>query len=352
VADQRARRRLPSTSLALVLVLVSAAGASTALGAPGKAVFAVKPQAPHSPRGYFVLAGAPGQELGGSVLVSNVGRRSGRVDLYPVDATTGQTSGAVYRGPGAARRDVGAWLRLSRSSLTLAPGASEAVAFTLGIPEDASPGQHLGGIVAAPAAPSAVHAGRRGKQSFSVRIQEQAIIAVEADLPGAVQRRMAITSLAPGRQPGYQTLLIGLANQGNVLQRGRGRITVRDDRDRRVLDQRFALDTFVPRTAIGFPLRVSGKALPAGSYMGTVAVAYGTRRVVRTLPFSISAGEIKQVFGFHPPAGPRNGGGGGTSAIVLIGGAIALILLSAGATLVVIRFRSRSAKGSPPSGSA
>jgi hypothetical protein len=74
VADQRARRRLPSTSLALVLVLVSAAGASTALGATRTAVFAVKPQSPHSPRGYFVLAGTPGQELAGSVLVSNVGR--------------------------------------------------------------------------------------------------------------------------------------------------------------------------------------------------------------------------------------------------------------------------------------
>ncbi len=99
-------------------------------------------------RAYFILNGKPGTALQSSVIVTNNGTATGTVNLYAVDAGTGQNSGIIYLPQDAPRNDVGAWLHLSRSQLTLAAGQSEQVAFQVVIPGKVRAGQHVGGIVA------------------------------------------------------------------------------------------------------------------------------------------------------------------------------------------------------------
>ena len=82
------------------------------------------------------------------IRVVNTGGRTGTAYLYAVDATTGQTSGAVYLSRQSPKRDVGAWIRLSQSNVTLAPGKNAVVDYTIRIPATVRPGDHLGGIVA------------------------------------------------------------------------------------------------------------------------------------------------------------------------------------------------------------
>src|SRR5436305_8439252 len=94
---------------------------------PGGAVAATGTfalQVAHSRAPYFVLSSRGGAITGGSATVINVGGRAGGVSLYPTDATTGQTSGAVYRSAQQPRRDVGAWIRLGNQHLTLGAGQS------------------------------------------------------------------------------------------------------------------------------------------------------------------------------------------------------------------------------------
>ena len=119
------------------MVVASAAGPT----------FALKP-ASQAKLGYFVFAGRPGATLRGKVEVINVGSKAGKTSLYAVDATTGQTSGAVYRPKGEPRPGVGGWVKLGKSSLELGPGQSQVVPFSVQVPSEAAAGQHLGGIVA------------------------------------------------------------------------------------------------------------------------------------------------------------------------------------------------------------
>ncbi len=60
---------------------------------------------------YFVLDAAHGATVQGTVRVTNTGTARGTVQLYSVDATTGQSGGIVYRSSQAPRHDVGGLAR-------------------------------------------------------------------------------------------------------------------------------------------------------------------------------------------------------------------------------------------------
>jgi hypothetical protein len=288
------RRATALTAVAAALVL--AAPGATAWA--GGATFALKPVNPTA-TGYFVFKGKPGQTVHGAVQVLNVGSVAGRTDLYAVDATTGQTSGAVYRSRREPKRSVGAWIKLSKSAVELAPGQSRVVSFSVRIPAGASAGQHLGGIVAQRSASTVKPAppGKQGGNGFKVRIQELNVLAVQVDVPGAEHAQMALTGIKAGSQPGHQSVLLGIGNAGNVLVKGNGTLKIVGSGGQLVQRSDFHLDTFVPGTHIDFPVYIQGKALKPGHYRGTVSIAYRGRSLTRTFPFTITAAQTAQVFG-------------------------------------------------------
>jgi hypothetical protein len=106
------RRLAILTLVALVLVPVAHAATSGP-------VFGIR--AGGNPKlGYFVYNARPSTVRNGSIIVSNTGNRAGTVKLYTADATTGRTTGTVYLTDKKAKA-TGAWVKLSSSSLTLAP---------------------------------------------------------------------------------------------------------------------------------------------------------------------------------------------------------------------------------------
>src|SRR5579859_7415458 len=140
--------------LALVVlgVLGTASGFADAHAAGGQASFSMQPVV-YNPsniltKSYFIFDGKAGAVEKNSIRVTNTGNVRGTANLYPVDATTAQTSGAVYLSKNSPRHDVGAWATLDVQQVTLNPGQSQIVPFRVIIPGTVRPGQHLGGIVA------------------------------------------------------------------------------------------------------------------------------------------------------------------------------------------------------------
>ena len=287
--------------LAALVAVVALAGFVGPAG-PARAAgptFALKP-ATQAKLGYFVLAGQPGTTLRGKVEVINVGSKAGKTSLYAVDATTGQTSGAVYRSKGEPRPGVGGWIKLGKSSLELNPGQSQVVLFTVRVPSDTSAGQHLGGIVAQRSTQVATNQtapGGKKKSGFKVKIQALSVLAVQVNVPGPEHPRMTLSGIKPGNQPGHQSLLLGIGNTGNVLVKGTGSLKVVNHSGQQVQRQGFNLDTFVPESHIDFPVYIQGKALSPGRYRGTVTINYRGRSLTRTYPFTITATEVAQTFG-------------------------------------------------------
>lgn len=318
--------------LTATIVALSALLAPPSAAAQG-ATFSILPA---GAKGFFIFDSAPGSAAGGKVRVANVGDTAGQVRLSAVDATTGQTSGVVYLASAAPRRGVGSWVSLSSSSLTLGPHQSDVVAFTVHVPPEAGAGQHLGGLVAAPVQPERTTVTHSKGSTFRVQINEIAIVAVQVDVPGPAVQRISITSLSASGRPGYQTLMIGLDNVGNTLVKGAGRIEVDTSTGRRVLDQRFALDTVVPQTSIDFPVYVRGKRVQPGHYRAVVSIVYGRgHEFTRAFGLTVSSGQFRQTYGSPGPGNAAIGvpghSGAGSSLPVWVLALGGVLLLAAGA---------------------
>ena len=296
-------------------------------------------------KSYFIFDSKAGVVLKSRVRVTNVGTARGSVSLYTVDATTGQTSGAVYLNRNDPRNDVGAWVTLGMQHLTLDPGQSKIVSFQVNIPSSVRPGQHLGGIVAEnltqlSSTPASNANGNTG--TFQIKVKNLTIIAVQVNLPGTPVEQMAATAIQAGGQNGYQNLLLGLSNTGTVMLKPYGSLQVTDAQGQSVVNQSLRLDTFLPQTAINYPVYIKGPALVPGDYQAVLTLMYGHNQFLHyTTKFSITQQQVTQVFSSpqtQPPLGLPGGDLLGLPlwVVILAGGGLILLLLLAGNILLAV----------------
>jgi hypothetical protein len=255
------------------------AGAALGAGAEPGPRFSLRAVSPTTgaplPTSYFVFPTRAGGSLDGAVLVTNSGDQPGTVLLYPVDGTTGQTSGVVYRQRWDRRRDAGAWIRLGARSLALDPGESRVVGFRVHVPRRARPGDHVGGIVAENATLGGV-----GQGTVRIRVRSLTILGVLLQLPGPRPARLSAGRVRAGRVGRAPAVVIRLRNEGRRLVRPRGSLTVRDARGRRVARVALRLDTLLPGTVIDYPVAVPPKRkLSPGRDRFTLVLRYGGRRL-------------------------------------------------------------------------
>lgn len=314
-------------------------GSSTAHAAGGAALFGLQPVLydPANPltKSYFIFDSKPGTIINNRVRVTNVGTARGSVSLYPVDATTGQTSGAVYLNHNDPRKDVGAWLSLSTQQLTLDPGQSQIVSFQVVIPATIRPGQHLGGIVAenlTVANNTPTPNTSKNTSTIQVTVKNLTIIAVQVNLPGTPIEQLLATRVQAGGQDGYQQLLLGLSNAGNVMLHPYGTLQVTDVQGRTVENFSLKLDTFLPQTSINYPVTITGPALGAGDYQAALNLTFGHGQILHyTTKFTISQQQVTQVFGSHQTQAPTS-----SSGVVFAGMTLWQLLLSVGGGLALL----------------
>lgn len=289
-------------ALIIVALLAGAFGSSPAHAADGKPNFGLRPvlydASNPATKSYFVFDSHPGMILYNRVRVTNSGTATGTAALYAVDATTGQTSGTVYLSHNDMRRDVGAWISLGVQSITLAPGQSSIVPFQVTIPRTVRPGQHVGGIVAE----SMISESSSQSNSLQIHIQNLTILAVQIDLPGPQIEQLVATGIQPGGANNYQMLLLGLRNNGTLMIKPYGSLQITDTQSFHHQTLPLKLDTFLPQTAIDYPVYLRQKALEVGRYRVTLTLIYGHGHKYRyTALFTITGQQIAKVFQTSKP---------------------------------------------------
>jgi hypothetical protein len=321
------RRLAAIVLLALVLAPLAAA-------APKTPVFGLR--AVGNPKlGYFVYSLPPGSVQQGAVIISNSGTAAGRVKLFTADATTGRTTGTVYLTDRKPTR-AGSWVSLSSTSLTLKPGQHRTVRFTVRVPANAVPGQWVGGVVAET---SRQVTGPTSKQKASVqiKIRDLTIVAVQVNVPGPPKIAFTIGGVTTGGRRGFQEVVTHIANEGNVLVKPTGSVTVLNKQGVVLQVLTFKMDTFLPQTAIDYPVLLK-KALPPGDYSAKVqlsipGVSGAAAKVVKAQPsFSISKQDVQQVFTSAtpqapPPSAAATGSSSNTPWALIAGGVLAVLLL-------------------------
>src|SRR6476659_1827994 len=341
-------RRLLFAAALVILALPQLAEAATK-----QPVFGLR--AAGNPKlGYFVYRAAPGAARSGAVIVSNSGNAAGTVKLFVADATTGRTTGTVYLTDSKAKA-AGSWITLASKSLSLRPGASKRVGFTVRVPAGQKPGQWVGGIVAET---SHRVAGKKSKQKASVQIKvrNQTIVAVQTNVPGTAVSTFEIGKVTTGGQRGFQQVITHVANTGNQLLKPTGRVTVLKANGDLVQALPFKMDTFLPQTAIDFPLLLK-KALPPGDYRANVTLnvpaTFGAsaHTVTASPTFSISKQDVEQVFTSAQPQAPPPGvtasSSGSSNTMWIVIAAIAMVLVLAVLAWLLLRRRRDPAEDRP-----
>lgn len=150
----------PRHRIAAAAAAVGLAAALTAPGpaaaAPGRATgngaWSVEPAnlsgAPAA-RPSFAFDAPPGATVRDSVRISNLTGAPITFRVYGADAyNTPRDAGFALRPPEVKPRDVGAWISLKSSSPKIPAHGAKEIPFTVKVPANATPGEHIGGVVA------------------------------------------------------------------------------------------------------------------------------------------------------------------------------------------------------------
>jgi hypothetical protein len=164
----------------------------------------------------FSYSADPGQSVTDRVLVGNTGTQRQDFTVFATDAFNGEGGDFSLLATADSPTALGTWVRFengqNRIQFSLDPQEVRLLAFTIAFPADATPGDHVGGIVA-----SVVQEGQQ------VNLDRRVATAVFARVSGELQPRLTIASFDATYQGdwwnpfgGTVKILYTVDNTGNV----------------------------------------------------------------------------------------------------------------------------------------
>lgn len=178
----------PTATAALPAAIPAAVPAATTADDPAATTWGVVPAdtGDGTRRANFAYDASPGSVIQDAVVVTNHGAAPLALDVYAADART-TTSGQLDLLTAAETSvDLGAWIRLDLPAVTLDPGASITVPFTVQVPADALPGDHSGGVITASVGTD---------DGSTVRVDRRLALRVHLRVAGAITPAVAVDGL-------------------------------------------------------------------------------------------------------------------------------------------------------------
>jgi len=192
-------------------------------GAASNGSWSVYPTTPAggTPRVVFSPKLVPGQTTQDSVTVSNLSAGPLTFELFAADAFNTPGGGLSLRRKVDPVEGIGAWIHLAHSAVLVPSHASAAIPFVVVVPTNATPGDHVGGIVAeeTTGTPSS-----RG--SVPVNVVQAVGVRVYGRVSGPLVHRLAVAKphVAVQRTTGAlfgagtsAVVTVQVANRGNVV---------------------------------------------------------------------------------------------------------------------------------------
>lgn len=168
-------------------------------------------------RSYFVYDLAPGEWVEDVVAIVNHSEAPLTLSVFGTDAFTGSDSGAFgLLDTGDEPRDVGAWVTLPEQEVTVPARSTMQIPFLVTVPANATPGDHVGGIVTSYVTSLTDESGR--ELDVDSRIAIRIYLAVDGELEPrlAVDGLQTSYRLSPNGITGDLTVSYLVRNSGNV----------------------------------------------------------------------------------------------------------------------------------------
>lgn len=160
----------------------------------------------------FIYELKPGQQASDAVLLTNNTDTPQTIAVYGVDSVLSSGGAFACKQAAEPKNDVGAWLSIGSSSVTVPANSSQKVPFTITVPAQADVGEHDGCIAIQAASQTAAKSGTSG-----VVLSFRSAIRVAVTVPGKIIKKLAITSVtASHAKDGTYLVVPTVRNDGNV----------------------------------------------------------------------------------------------------------------------------------------
>lgn len=157
------------------------------------------------------------------IVISNGSNEQTDIEVYPVDGVVTVTGDFTCRQQVEPKKDAGNWVKMSKNEVSLAPGASTKVDFTVNVPDKADVGEHNACLVVQRKTdPNAA------KQTGGIQLQTRQAIRMAITIPGDIHRDISIDKFTATGTNGQQSYDIAIKNSGNVSADVDVRLKVRD----------------------------------------------------------------------------------------------------------------------------
>src|SRR3989344_4211021 len=172
------------------------------------------PNIPHS-ESWFIYSLDLGESKEDALLIFNTSDEIKTVKLYAVDSVPSNQGNFALAAEDAPKEDLGGWLKLAETFITLEPGESREVPFTIAIPGNADVGEHSGGIIIKKS--SQAEALSQTGASIVTRVG----IRVYETVPGEIVKKIeldefAVKLAAPENQKPFYGIDLSVSNKSTV----------------------------------------------------------------------------------------------------------------------------------------
>lgn len=203
---------------------------SPAPSGSGAATFGIQPAtqtARDKTRDFFTYQATPGAQKTDYIAVSNYSTSPLKLRIYATDAYNTADGGFTVLPLATKPRDVGLWVSFPTTVVTLQAKSSQILPFTLKVPNDAKPGDHVGGIMLSLTTQAADSKGGQ------IEVESRVGTRLQVRVPGALKAQLAVSHVSVTYHgssipfgSGSLTVSYTVENTGNVRLSGTQKVHV------------------------------------------------------------------------------------------------------------------------------
>jgi hypothetical protein len=157
----------------------------------------------------FIYELKTGESKTDAVFLMNNTSKDETISLYTVDGILTNTGAYSCKQAVESKDDVGSWVTLDETQVTLPANSTKQVPFTTTVPAGIDVGEHNGCLVFQSDTDE-------GDVQGNVRVRTRQAVRIAVTIPGDLKKEVAIKSFTVGKLDQYQQFLLTARNTGNV----------------------------------------------------------------------------------------------------------------------------------------